>query len=108
MAKKRVEADMFDDCHFIAKADEKIVGFLLGISLIFEQGTSLFVDAICVLPEFQNKGIGTKLWKEMEEYAKEKKHNAIRLQTNPNWDSFSWYKKMGYEESGWIEVFKKI
>jgi len=49
---------------FIAKIDNKIVGFAFGYVLLKPDGRKVFyLDAIDVMPEYQNKGIGTNLIK---------------------------------------------
>ncbi|OGK13253.1 hypothetical protein A3A93_00545 [Candidatus Roizmanbacteria bacterium RIFCSPLOWO2_01_FULL_38_12] len=55
------------------------------------------------------KSVGEKLSRETaKKYAKDNKFINIRLLTNPHLNSFVWYKKMGFIESGWIEVFKAV
>ena len=107
-SRKNIEEGFFGDCHYVARIDGKIVGFILAIPLTRELGQELFVSSIAILPEFQNQGIGKQLWDKMESFGKENKFVAIRLLTNPHLKSFDWYKEMGFEESGWIEAFKKI
>ncbi len=108
IAKEHIESNFFGDCHFVALSKDRIIGLIIGLPLIFERGNSLFVDAIAVLPEYQHEGVGTLLWKKMEQYADKNAFNTIRLLTNPKLKSFDWYKNMGYEKSGWVEVFKKL
>lgn len=108
IAKKHIESNFFGDFHFVAKKDNQIIGFIMGFPLIFEQGESLFVDAIAVLEDFQKEGVGSLLWKKMESHARKNNYSTVRLLSNPKLNSFNWYKEMGYEKSGWVEVFKKI
>lgn len=108
IARKHIESNFVGDCHFVAKIEDKIVGLIMGSPLAFERGFSLYVDAVAVLPDYQNDGIGSHLWEKMESYAKNNDYNTISLLANPKLKSFDWYKEMGYEESGWIEVSKKI
>lgn len=98
----------FDQFHYVAMSDREIVGFILAIPLIREKGKELFIDTIAVLPEFQNKGIGKMLWEKITVEAKNNNLVGIRLLSNPHLASFNWYKKIGFKESGWIEVFNKI
>ena len=98
--------NFFGECHFIAKINNQIIGYIMGIPLTREQGLELFIDTVTVLPQYQKQGIGSRLWQTMLDHAKEKKYVAIRLLTNPNLHSFDWYKKMGYQQSGWVEIYK--
>ncbi len=109
IAQEHVEKNFFGDCHFVARIEGEIVGFVIAMPLIFERGLSMFVDAVGVLPKYQRKGIGTLLWKKMNVHVEAiGEYDAIRLLTHPDFRSFEWYKKMGYEKSGWVEVFKKV
>lgn len=101
-----VKENYHGDCHFVALLDKKIIGMLMAIPLTREKGTELFIDSIVVLPEYQKTSIGKKLWKKANVYAKDNHFTGIRLLTNPQLESFNWYKKMGYKKSGWIEVYK--
>jgi predicted N-acetyltransferase YhbS len=108
VALDHVSSNFFGDSHFVAILDGKVIGFIMAFPLIFEQGVSLFVDAIAVYSHFQKQGIGQLLWDRMSVQAKDKEYKGIRLLTNPQLKSFDWYKKMGYKESGWLEVYKTI
>lgn len=47
---------------FIGKIDNKVVAFLYGYGLLRPDGKSMFyIHSVDVVPEYQNKGIGTKL-----------------------------------------------
>lgn len=107
-ARQNISENFFDDVHFVAKIDDKIVGFLMGIPLTREKGLEFFLSSIAILPKYQYQGIGKLLWEKMLSVAKEKKYVGIRLLTNPHLESYNWYKEMGFTESGWIEVFKEL
>ena len=91
---------------FVAKEENIIVGFLIGGESTMFNMNGLFLDLICVLPEYQGKGIGRKLYEEFKTLAKESGKEGFILLANPNWKSFDWYKKMGYEKTGWVELYK--
>ena len=108
-AKKHVEENFLGGkCHFVAVIDNKIVGLLLGITSTREPGKEIFLDTIAVLPRWQNKGIGERLWQRMIKFLKTNKFTGIRLTANREFKSFNWYRQKGFKESGWIEVYKKI
>jgi predicted N-acetyltransferase YhbS len=105
---KHVNENFVGDCHFIAKADNQILGFVMAIPLTREKGTELFIDSIAVLPDYQHKGIGQQLWNRIEMSAKEGKYTGVRLLANKQLESFNWYTSLGYQESGWVEVYKEL
>ncbi|MBW2976828.1 GNAT family N-acetyltransferase [Candidatus Woesearchaeota archaeon] len=54
---------------------------------------------LVVSKQFQGKGIGTKLMKFIEKYAKKKKFNGIYLYTHPiRKNTLNFYKKLGYHK----------
>ena len=54
---------------FIAKENNKIVGFIYGYSFLKPNGKYMFyVHSVGVLPNYQGKGIGKELFKYMVEY----------------------------------------
>lgn len=56
---------------FIAKIDNKIVGFAYGYDIIHPDGKhAYFIYSIGMLPEYQNKGYGTKLLTFIKDYIK--------------------------------------
>jgi ribosomal protein S18 acetylase RimI-like enzyme len=107
-AEKHIKENFFGDCHYIAKLDDKIIGFLLAIPLTRERGTELFIDSVAVQREFQRRGVGKKLWEQMYNYAIEKRYIGIRLLSSRQLQSFHWYQSMNLKESGWVEVYKEL
>jgi len=54
---------------FIAKTDNKIVGFAYGYDIIHPDGRhAYFIYSIGMLPKFQDKGYGTKLLSFIKDY----------------------------------------
>lgn len=59
---------------FIAKEENKIIGFIYGYSLLKPNGKYMFyVHSVGVLPNYQGKGIGKELFKYMVEYLENEK-----------------------------------
>jgi GNAT superfamily N-acetyltransferase len=105
------------DLAFLAEYDKKIVGaFFVGVKPWWD-GNHLVDGEIFVHPDYQKKGIGTKLSKFMFEYAI-KKYNVVRWDTYTFKDKYplDWYKSLGFEEiQEWAmisadikEVLKKL
>lgn len=71
---------------FIAKEENKIIGFIYGYSLLKPNGKYMFyVHSVGVLPNYQGKGIGKELFKYMVEYLEnEKKSYKYFLLTSEN------------------------
>ncbi len=57
---------------FIAKEENKIIGFAYGYDIIHPDGKhAYFIYSIGILPNYQDKGYGTKLLSFIKEYAME-------------------------------------
>ncbi len=64
-------------------------------------GKFLVVHRLCVDPSFQGQGISKILLDEIEEFAKERGYNSIRLDTYiPNEKAMNLYENQGYERRG--------
>ena len=82
---------------FIAKLDNKIVGFAFAYILLKPDGRKAFyLDAIDVVPNYQNKGYGTGLISFAREYAKSINCYKMYLITNrSNISACKCYEKAG-------------
>ena len=68
---------------FIAKTNNKIVGFAFGYILLKPDGRKVFyLDAIDVMPEYQGKGCGTGIISFARDYAKTLNCYKMYLITN--------------------------
>ena len=76
------------DSVIVFEEDERIVGV---IGLKKNQLKSLYI-----LPEHQNKGIGTKLAKAIEQKARQKGIKKIWMEANP--DAIKFYERFGYKK----------
>ena len=73
---------------FVAIEKSKIIGT---ITIIND-----YIGTVFVNPEYHCKGIGTKLMQTIENIAKERKIEKLRLQSSIN--AVDFYKKLGYKE----------
>ena len=82
---------------FVAKTDNKIVGFAFGYILLYPDGRKVFyLHAIDVMPEYQGKGYGTGLISFARYYAKTIKCFKMYLITNrSNISACKCYEKAG-------------
>ena len=77
----------------IAKSnDEEIIGILLGYTA-FEE---IYIEDICVKSRHRNKGIGTKLLKNVEKKFVNRGYNNINLVTS-SFQAVEFYKKYGFK-----------
>ena len=75
--------------------NDKMVGF----ARILEDGTMCMFYDVCVLPEYQRKGIGKKIMQKLIDKVKDKGYVSIGLfawEENPN--NFFFYEKLGFEK----------
>ena len=82
---------------FIAKTNNKIVGFAFGYILLKPDGRKVFyLDAIDVMPEYQGKGCGTGIISFARDYAKTLNCYKMYLITNrSNVSACKCYEKAG-------------
>ena len=99
---------------FIAKLNNKIVGFAFGYILLKPDGRKIFyLDAIDIMPEYQGKGYGTGLISFARDYAKSIECNKMYLITNKsNISACKCYEKAGGrnkadDESVYVYNFKE-
>lgn len=66
--------------------------------------SACIIHRLCVLPEFQNKGIGAKLLTHIEEQIKEMGYKSVRLDVfTQNPYALKLYMKNGYEKRGYAD-----
>lgn len=87
-------------CYFIAKVDDQIVGFIAA----HKKANELFLDAIGVLPEFMGRGIGKALWQAAMDYCKDNNLAEIKMIADPKSTAYKWYKRLGFNQTGWVEL----
>lgn len=80
---------------FVAKEGGAIVGVCR--ILVSEQENR--IGAIYVLPEYQGKGIGKKLWEQAQKFFDSKKDTLVSL-ASYNTNAFEFYKKLGFKDTG--------
>lgn len=99
------------DLFFVAIENEKVVGGIVATVRPWWDGNHLIEGEIFIHPDFQKKGIGVKLIKQLFTTAKEK-HSVV------SWDTFThrvyknplaWYKELGFEEiKHWVMITGNI
>lgn len=96
-SRKRIEEGLKIESQrfFIARIGGKIAGVCLATSL--EDKNQL--NAIYVLPEFQGKGIGYKLWNQVLKFIDHTKDTTVEVVVHNN-NAIEFYKKLGFEDTG--------
>ena len=82
----------FKKFSFIAKENDRIIGYLTGFSYYSE----ITINNLIVLEEYRGQGVGTKLIEHTENYFKDKGFSNISLVTN-EFQAPKFYEKCGFE-----------
>lgn len=96
---------------FIAKKENKIIGFIYGYSLLKPNGKYMFyVHSVGVLPNYQGKGIGKELFKYMVEYLENEKksYKYFLLTAEDNIIAQKLYRKYSNKECLQVYFEKKF
>lgn len=86
---------------FVAVEDERVVGFILVNGNNIQRKRHVATIVIGILQEYNGRGIGTRLFKEVEKWAK--LHDVWRLELTVmahNTRAQALYKKAGFEKEG--------
>ncbi len=73
---------------------------LIGYVVFYAEGDHLHLENVAVFPDYSGKGIGKKLVEYVEQTARDKSLNAVRLYTNTVMtENLAMYPKLGYMET---------
>ncbi len=87
-----------ENLHVISEGSDSTV---LGFISLLPIADHMFVESIAVLPEHQNKGLGTRLLAFAEQEAARRELASVRLFTKQmTTDGFAFYKYRGFRETG--------
>ena len=89
---------------FVALVENEVAGFIMSVQSygIGIEGSQMFIIGIAVKEEYQNKGIGTKLFQQMENFAKEKGVFCIYLNSGfKRTKAHSFYERRGYNKGSY-------
>ncbi|MCR4814914.1 MAG: GNAT family N-acetyltransferase [Lachnospiraceae bacterium] len=78
--------------------DGNLVAVSLGMVRHWWEGTNYNIEELCVAPEFQGKGLGTRFMGLIEEDIRKKGCVGIFLQTDSDKPSFRFYHKLGFKD----------
>lgn len=78
--------------------DGKVIGFILGTSMLFSYGRTFEINDLAVDPDYQNKGIGKQLLERMIEDIKAQGIVGIHLITSAHGVLPEFYEKYGFRK----------
>ena len=88
----------------VAELEGKVVGFIMGAVSGWEFGmpnTTGWIDTIGVYPDYQKKGIATRLFTAiLEEFKKDGVENIYTLVKWEDWDLMCFFKAVGFSRGG--------
>lgn len=84
-----------NELSLVAKENGKIVGVC---SVIKEDDINI-LKTIYVLPEYQGKGVGSKMWDEAKRFLNEQNDTVVEV-VDYNKNAINFYKSKGFEETG--------
>lgn len=91
----------------IAKEKDNVLGFAIGNIEPFLHGDIFYLREMCVHPDFQNSGIGSKVINELERTLTELNIKSIYLFTDRKIPAASFYTKHGYALNNDLTIFTK-
>ncbi|MCK4768574.1 MAG: GNAT family N-acetyltransferase [Desulfobacula sp.] len=111
---KNIQRQIFegtDNSSLVAQINGTVVGYMISTSLYAGFGIkrSAWIMAIGVHPGYMGQGIGLKLARKTCEIYKEK--GIKNIYSSVRWDStdvLSFFKKLGFERSEFINLKKKL
>jgi GNAT superfamily N-acetyltransferase len=94
--KRMITTEIFDmpSLFFLAQLGTNPVGVL-------ELSGGHVIDLICVVPNYQKKGIGTKLFEEMRVYEREKVRTANFIAVHSPATCFDFFQSLGFSFEGY-------
>lgn len=85
----------------IAKENDKIIGFIIGMVYVEDNVLTGHVLTIDVSPSHRRKGVGIKLLQELEKIFRDRRVKVSRLEVREdNLAALSLYQKLGYKKVG--------
>ena len=87
-----------DNGVLVAEIDETVVGYVFCEIIKEGSGNTLYIDDLCVDPEYRSNGIGKMLLDAAKEYATAKSCSCVMLNVwEFNTGAISFYEKNGFE-----------
>ena len=83
---------------YVACNDDMIVAMLCGRINSYVDAKELFVDEFCILPEYQGRGIGSKMLEFVRGHLKQEGISCMVLNTERDYPAAKFYEKNGFKQ----------
>lgn len=94
-----------DFCFMAIGKDKEVLGAIFSKVGPSKSGDTLIVESLQVIKKHRNKGVGKSLLKHtVDEAHKNNFLNISMLSPEENDFPFSWYERIGFKKTGWVEL----
>ena len=91
------------------KMDGKLVAMSIGMIRHWWEGTNYNIEELCVLPELQGRGVGSRFMNMIENDIQTRGAVGIFLQTDNDKPAYKFYHKMGFGDLGsHVSLYKRL
>ena len=91
------------------KVDGKLVAMSLGMIRHWWEGTNYNIEELCVSPELQGKGMGSRFMEMIERDIQTRGAVGIFLQTDNDKPAYNFYQKIGFGNLGaHVSLYKSL
>ena len=91
------------------KVDGKLVAMSLGMIRHWWEGTNYNIEELCVAPEFQGEGMGSRFMEMIERDIQTRGAVGIFLQTDNDKPAYKFYQKIGFGNLGaHVSLYKSL
>ena len=99
----------YNALNFGLLVDGKLIAMSLGMIKHWWEGTNYNIEELCVDPELQGQGTGTRFIGLIENEIRKRGLSGIFLQTDNDKPSYSFYQKSGFKElSSHVSFYKSV
>ena len=89
--------------------DRKLIAMSVGMIRHWWEGTNYNIEELCVDPDCQGQGVGTRFMNLIEEEIKKKGLHGIFLQTDDDKPSYKFYMKNGFANlETHVSLYKRV
>lgn len=92
---KNIESLSENERYIVALKNDKVIG----LCYVEKEDIKNILHAMYILPEFQNQGVGTLLWKNVKDFFDSEKDVVLDVFVS-NQNAIKFYKKLGFVDYG--------
>lgn len=94
-----------DFCFMALNKDKEVLGVIFSKIGPSKSGNILIIESLQVIKKYRNKGVGKSLLKHtVDEACKNHILSISMLSPEENDFPFSWYERIGFKKTGWVEL----